>query len=160
MRGLLVAILLALTVAAAAESPPPPPVGDAERRAAELFEAIRRNEPARAMEFLLPREAFRAIKNASDPDRFWDRLRRLYERDIATLHTSLPDLARAEFVRLELSRRKSWVERGEEANRLPYWSQRRNRLVYRVGSDERSLEIRTLISWEGQWFVTHLSEVH
>lgn len=158
----LVVVLVVSTLASAvfAEPPPPPPLGDAGERAERLFQAIRTNDPQLAMPFFLPQDAFRAIKNAADPDRFWNRLVRLYERDIAALHASHPDLGKAEFVRLELSRRRSWVEKGEEANRLPYWSQRRNRLVYRVGNEERALEIRTLISWEGRWYVTHLSDAH
>lgn len=140
------------------EAPPRPPVGDAAERASRLFDAIVRDEPALAEDFFLPLDAFRLIKAMSDPDTLWNRIHRAYEEDIHELHASLPDLARATFVRLELSRRRSWVVLREETNRLPYWAQRHNRLVYAVDGEERSFEVRTLIAWDDRWYVTHLSE--
>jgi len=54
--------------------------------------------------------------------------------------------------------RRAWVRVREESNRLPYWAQRHNSIVYRVGTEERRIEVRTMIAWDDQWFITHLSE--
>ncbi|MBX3246817.1 MAG: hypothetical protein KF901_06530 [Myxococcales bacterium] len=141
------------------EAPPRPGHGDLDERGRVLFEAIKADDPARAMSLFLPREAFRAIKGIADPDGLYDRIIRLYERDIHELHVALgEDAARAEFVRIELSRRRAWVRLREESNRLPYWAQRRNSLVYRVGDEERRFEVRTMIAWDERWYITHLSE--
>ncbi len=169
-RALIAALALAASAAYAQDraippgndpslaSPPPrPPLGDAADRAARLFDAIRSDQPATASDLFLPRDAFRLIKAIADPDPLWDRLYAAYERDIHAL-ASTPDLDRAAFARLELSRRRGWVGVREEANRLPYWAQRHNRLVYRVGDDERSIEVRTMIAWGDRWYITHLSE--
>jgi hypothetical protein len=144
--------------AAPVEPPPLPPLGDANERAAALFDAIVRDDPRAASTFFLPRDAFRLIKAAANPNAVYDGLLRAYERDIHALHGSLPGLAQARFVRVELSHRRSWVLPGEEANRLPYWAQRHNALVYRVGDAERRIELRVLIAWQGRWYATHLSE--
>lgn len=138
------------------EAPPRPGPGDVEARARRLFEAIRDDDPARAADFFLPREAFRLIKGIADPDGLWDRIFRMYEDDIHELHRELP--SGAEFVRFEFSRRRAWVRIREESNRLPYWAQRHNWIVYRVGAEERRIEVRTMIAWDDRWFITHLSE--
>lgn len=144
------------------EPPPRPPVGDAAERAERLFGAIVRGDPALAEDFFLPADAFRLIKGISDPDALWARIHRAYEDDIRELH-ALPDLDRASFAGLELSRRRGWVRVREESNRLPYWAQRHNGLRYTVpGADgspeERRIEVRTMIAWDDRWYITHLSE--
>ncbi len=141
-------------------APPPRPGADgAQERARLLFEAIVRDDPEHGLPFFMPREVFRQIKGVADPDRFYDRMLALFHRDVHALHQQLgPDAERAEFLRLELSRRRSWVRVREESNRLPYWAQRHNWLYFRVGDEERRFEVRTLNLWDGQWYLTHLSE--
>ncbi|UJR82561.1 hypothetical protein [Sandaracinus amylolyticus] len=141
------------------EAPPRPGPGDIDERARRLIQAIAQDQPALAHDFFLSREAFRAIKGIADPDGLYDRIFRMYEDDIHELHAQLgADASRAEFVRFELSRRRAWVRLREESNRLPYWAQRHNWLVYRVGDEERRIEVRTMIAWDDRWYITHLSE--
>ncbi len=140
--------------------PPRPPLGTAAGRAQRLFDAIVRDDPASIDDFFLSREAFRLIKRVPDPDPLWERLHRAYVTDIHTLHASTADLDRASFSRLRFTGRRGWVVVGEEANRLPYWAQRHSLLEYRVGGETRSIEVRTMITWNDEWLVTHLSEFH
>jgi hypothetical protein len=159
---LLAGWLLAFVAIAARASPPAePPLpapGDIEVRASALFAAIVSGDPAGAADLFLPREAFVRIKAASDPNAIYDRLLRAYHADIRALHAATPDLPRAEYLRVEFSRRRGFVAPGQEANRIAYWAQRHNALVYRVGTEERRIELRVLIAWEGRWYLTHLSE--
>ncbi|MDH5490588.1 MAG: hypothetical protein OEY14_01300 [Myxococcales bacterium] len=140
------------------EAPPRPGLGLATERAARLFEAIVHDDPSRAMDFLFPRDAFVILKGVSDPQRIYDRIHRMYLDDIHALHEELPGLERAEFDRLELSRRRGWVLPRQESNRLPYWAQRHSWLYYRVDGEERRVEVRTMIAWDDQWYITHLRE--
>jgi len=141
------------------EAPPRPSAESFEARARVLFEAIQRDDHEHGMPAFLDREVFRQIKGVSDPDRFYDRMLRLFERDVHALHEALGENPEdAEFVRFELSRRRGWVGLREESNRLPYWAQRHNWLYYRVGGEERRFEVRTMIAWDDEWFITHLSE--
>ncbi len=144
------------------EDPPPrPSPGDAEEeRARRLFDAVVHDEPERASDFFFPREAFAVVKAIADPDGYWKRLHGRYVRDIHALHAELGDLSDAEFQRLEIIRRGGWVQVGEEGNALPYWVARHNRLYYRVGGEERSFEVRVVITWGDRWYITHLSEFH
>ena len=139
-------------------APSRPPLGDGAERAAQLFMAIVADDPALAEDFFLPRDAFRLIKAMSDPDTLWARIHAAYEEDIHELHASIAGIERATFVRLDLSRRRSWVVLREESNRLPYWAQRHNSLVYSVDGHEHSIEVRTMIAWDDRWYITHLSE--
>lgn len=141
-----------------AQPPPLPGLGDAPERARLLVAAIVADDPARAQTMFLPREAFRAIKATRNPDALYDKLWRAYERDIHALHERLGKNAQVSFVRLELSRRREWVRIGGEANLLPYWAQRHNTLVLRVGDEEVRIELRVLIAWDDRWYITHLSE--
>lgn len=144
----------------ALESPPPRPgVAGAQQRAQALFDAIVHDDPERGLVMFMSREVFRQIKGVADPDRFYDRMLGLFHRDVHALHESLgEDAARATFDRLELSRRRGWVEVRQESNRLPYWAQRHNWLYYKVGDEERRFEVRTMNAWDDEWYVTHLSE--
>lgn len=140
------------------QAPPRPPVGKANERAARLFDAIVHDDPSRALDFFFPRDAFLLVKGITDPGALYDRIQRAYVKDIHILHAELADLDKARFVRLELSRRRSWVVPREESNRLPYWAQRHNAIVYQVGKEERRIEVRTMIAWDDEWYITHLRE--
>ena len=138
------------------QAPPRPGLGNLDERARTLFAAIQADDVEAGKVLFMSREVFRAIKGVADPDRFYDRMLRLWERDVHALHAQIP--AEAEYVRFELSRRRGWVEVRQESNRLPYWAQRHNHVVYRVGDEERRFEVRTMIAWGDEWFITHLSE--
>lgn len=142
------------------QAPPRPPAEEAAERAEAFLRAVAEDDADAALAFFLPREAFRLIKGVSDPDRFFDRLVRRFRADVHSLHEVHPELAQARFVRVELSRRRSWVLPRQEANRLPYWSVRHSRLVYEANGEERSFELRTLITWDDHWYLTHLGEFH
>jgi hypothetical protein len=134
--------------------PPRPPPGDAEERAAHLFDAILADDPERARDLFFPRDPFRVLKAIADPDRYWQVLWSHYERDIHALHGEIP--AGATFVRLEMTRRGGWVGVREEANALPYWASRHDWIHYRVGEREQRFELRTLITWGTRWYITHI----
>jgi len=138
------------------EAPRRPGPGNIDEKARVLFEAIKADDVEAGKGFFMSREVFRAIKGVADPDRFYDRMLALWERDIHALHAQIP--AEAEYVRFEFSRRRGWVEVRQESNRLPYWAQRHNHIVYRVGEEERRFEVRTMNAWGDEWFITHLSE--
>src|SRR5688572_6037604 len=91
-----------------------PPVGDLDQRARLLFEAVVRDDPARAEPVFFPRAAFLQVKAMQNPGRYYDRLHARFAADIHALHESLPDLARAEFDHLELVKRGGFVKPKEE----------------------------------------------
>jgi len=144
-------------------APPMPPFAEADlERARTLLRGIVADDAELAAAAYLPRPAFALIKGVANPDSIYDRLMREFHADIHALHADVP--ADARFERLEFSRRRSWVVVREEANRLPYWSARRNQLIYSTEVNgrrvERAIEVRTLITWDDAWYITHLRELH
>jgi hypothetical protein len=136
--------------------PARPPVGDLVARAARLFDAIVHDAPDRAMDAFFPRGPFLALKGIDDPGRYHGVLVRHFAQDIHALHAELPDLARARFTGLTMSRRATWQAIRSEANALPYWAVRHSTLDYSVDGAPRTVEVKVLIHWGQRWYVTHL----
>lgn len=146
---------------ASADAGPMRPAEDsAQEVGRRLFQAIVRDDPELAATTFFPRAAFIQVKAMQKPERYYDKLYARFRDDIHRLHRDTPELAQAEFVELALGHRGGWVAPGEEGNRLPYWAARHTTLRYRVGTHQRALEVRVLITWEQRWYVIHLCEFH
>jgi hypothetical protein len=129
-------------------------------RVAALWDAIVKDDPDRAMPFFFPVTAYEQVKAITNPASDWRRrLVAAYKRDVHALHKRLGDqAASAKFVRADVPQdRARWVEPNEESNKLGYYRVYGTRLVYELDGKERSLEVTSLISWRGEWYVVHLS---
>ena len=111
------------------------------------------------MAFFFPRAAYEQVKALADPARDWRyRLVAHYKRDIHAAHQKLGRQATvARWSGLDVGSGARWVEPGEEGNKLGYWRVYGSRLRFTVEGQERSIEISSLISWRGEWYVVHLS---
>ena len=128
-----------------------------QQRARRLFEAIAKNDPELARDFFFPRAAYEKVKAIKHPGRDWDaRLWKLFVRDVGDYHRKVGDAP--VFVRVEVPIEKSeWMKPHREGNAIGYHRVKRAQLVYRDGEGkERSLEITSMISWRGEWYVVHL----
>jgi hypothetical protein len=125
-----------------------------------LVDAIAQDDPARALPAFFPRSAYEQVKAIAEPGRDWQqRLVRAFERDIHEYHRLLgPEAASARLAGLIINERAvRWMDPGAEGNRLGYYRVTRSRLRLRfVRGDERELELTSLISWRGAWYVVHL----
>ena len=128
-------------------------------RAQALWEGIQNDDPDRAMAFFFPRSAYEQVKALADPARDWRyRLVAHYKRDIHLAHQKLGrEATAARFAGLEVGPHPRWVEPGEEGNKLGYYRVYGSRLRFTVEGQERSIEITSLISWRGEWYVVHLT---
>jgi hypothetical protein len=126
-------------------------------RARALFNAIQRDDPSLAMPFFFPKEAYEQVKAIQNPAADWKaRLVHAFERDIHTLHARIGEADT--FDRLEVPEpRTGWVNEGEEGNRLGYFRVYGSKLHFKHGANEAAIELKSLISWRGEWFVVHLS---
>ncbi len=146
----------------AADRPEPalkdaPAEGDAAERAALLVQALREDNPDLALPFFFPQDAFRQVKGIKDPDRYFKRLIDVYRADLQAMRASLKDPDHVTFVRFSLGRQRRWVQRGKEANDLPYWANYKASIVVLDAGRERTLPVRVLITWDDRWYVTHLT---
>ena len=131
-----------------------------QRRLARLVEAIAHDDPERALPAFFPLVAYERVKAIAAPGRDWrERLVRAFQRDIHDYHRQLgADAAGATLARLVVDERKvRWMDPGAEGNRLGYYRVTRSRLrLLLPNGAERELELTSLISWRGEWYVVHL----
>ena len=133
-----------------------------EARRNALWDAIVTDDADRAMPFFFPLGAYRQVKDVTDPAADWKhRLVAAYRRDIHALHARLgPTPADATFVGFDVpGDHARWVEPGEEWNKIGYYRVFGTKLRYAANGAEHAFEVKSLISWRGQWFVVHLSAI-
>jgi len=129
-------------------------------RVAALWDAIAKDDPTLAMPFFFPVGAYRQVKAVGNPEGDWqNRLVANYARDIHKLHQRLgahPDQAR--MLGLDVpNERARWVEPGEEYNKLGYFRVYGTKLRYAIDDRPGSIDVSSLISWRGEWYVVHLT---
>jgi hypothetical protein len=131
-----------------------------ERRLKLLVDAIAHNTPESALPAFFPKLAYVQVKAIKDPGSDWERrLVAAFRRNIAEYHRHLgPNAETVTFVRLDLPEAKvKWIKPGVEGNRVGYYRVTRAKLVVAKGDGrEVVLELTSLISWRGEWYVVHL----
>jgi hypothetical protein len=133
-----------------------------DARVAALWNAVVADDPSLALPAFFPVGAYQQVKDIPDPASDWKhRLVAAYTRDIHALHARLgADAPQARLVSLDLpDDRARWVEPGEEYNKIGYYRVFGSRLRYSTGSSSSSFEVKSLISWRGEWYVVHLSAI-
>jgi hypothetical protein len=131
-----------------------------DARFASLWEAIVKDEPERAMGSFFPLTAYEQVKAIPNASADWRRrLITAFKRDVHALHKRLGEhAADAKLLRTDVPQdRARWVEVGDEYNKLGYYRVYGTRLFYEIEGKERSLEVTSLISWRGEWYVVHLT---
>lgn len=138
------------------------PTADSEQLQANaelLFDAIVADDPEIAQPFFFPLGAYEQVKDISDPaGDYEDRLMTQYAGDIHTYHQQLGSSAQdATFVELRVPEYNAvWVNPGVEYNQLGYWRVFDSSLVYELDGVEQSFNVKSMISWRGEWYVVHL----
>jgi hypothetical protein len=145
---------------------PPPIVADnkvaptegpeLQERARGLFDAIVKDEPAQAEAFWFPKEPFIPLKDIKDPGKYWAELHRTYVTDVHILHKERKSWDGAEFVTFEGWSRPKWVPPGDEANKIGYHRAFHGKIRYKVGGEDGAIDVHTIITWQGRWYITHL----
>jgi len=137
---------------------PPRESAELTLRAKKLLDAIVHDDPSLGESFWFPKEPFIPLKDVKGPDKYWDNLHASYARDIHALHRKRKSWEGATFVGFKMGSPPKWVAPGDEANKIGYYRSFRGKLTYRVEEKNATIEVHTIISWQGEWFITHLSK--
>ena len=114
------------------------------------------------MPFFFPLAAYVQVKDIGAAAADWkSRLVAAYTRDIHVLHGRLPrDGLRVRLVSLEVPRGSArWVDPGEEYNKIGYFRAFGSKLRYEENGLPKSFDVKSLISWRGEWYVVHLNAI-
>ncbi|WP_437730981.1 hypothetical protein [Sorangium sp. So ce1335] len=127
-------------------------------RASGLFDAIVKNDPALAEPFWFPKEPFIPLKDVKDPGKYWDNLHAAYLNDVKAMHRKRRSWEAARFVGFEVGSRPKWVPPGDEVNKIGYYRSLHGKLKYEIDGKPATIDVHTVISWQGRWYVTHLGD--
>ncbi|MEI8000044.1 MAG: hypothetical protein WCI50_01715 [Actinomycetes bacterium] len=144
------------------DATPNPSSAKFQANVAALWQAIATDDPDLAMGFFFPLGAYRQVKGISDPDGDWkNRLVAQYVADIHALHARLGDqAATAQYVGIDVPDGSArWVLPGEEYNKGSYWRVYDAMLRYTAGGRAGAFDVKSMISWRGEWYVVHLIAV-
>jgi hypothetical protein len=130
------------------------------RRLELLVEAIAKDDAEIATPAFFPVKAYEVVKTIKDPAKDWQhRLFKAFKRNVHEYHKKLgKDAAGTKLARIAIDdKRSKWMKKGSEGNAIGYWRVTRSHLFVTDGSGrERDLEVTSLISWRGEWYVVHL----
>jgi hypothetical protein len=130
----------------------------AEAWAPRLFAAIQADDPEPVIDLYFPADIFDRVKGIADPATYHRRLLRWYREDLHTEHARFSGVASMTYERFQIGR-CTWQEAWSEGNRIPYWSCRHNFIHVRDGSRRKSFELRVMINWGTEWYITHLGPI-
>src|SRR5688572_19400826 len=130
------------------------------RRLELLVEAIRTDDPDLAVPAFFPVLAYAEVKDIAKPERDWQhRLIGAFNRNVHEYHRQLGAAASSIQLRgIEVPEAKvKFMKPGSEGNKLGYHRVLRSRLLLGTPDGrELALEITSMISWRGEWYVVHL----
>ncbi len=141
----------------AADNNLPPTEGpELQERAKGLLEAVIQDDAKLADPFWFPKEPFIPLKDVKGPDKYWEQLHRTYGSDVHALHKKRKSWSNVVFEKFEIGSKPKWVKPGDEANKIGYHRSFHGKLHYTVEGKSESIDVHTVITWQGRWYVTHL----
>jgi hypothetical protein len=125
-----------------------------------LARAITSGDAESALPAFFPAVAYAQVKDIPQPEKDWEqRLVSAFRRDVAEYRKKLGEEAsKAVLVAVEVPENKAkFMKPGSEGNRVGYYRVLRSKMTFRtLNGKEQKLELTSMISWRGEWYVVHL----
>lgn len=126
-------------------------------KAKELVSALSTGELENVKTLFFPLEPFILLKAIDKPENYHKKLVAWYAADLQRERQILS--VPLDFEAFQLGSCK-WKEKGSEYNYIAYWSCYKSRIKMRDAKKAIvELEIRTLINFGNEWFITHLGPI-
>lgn len=126
-------------------------------RARHLLEAVAGDNAALANDILFPRDGWTATRDTADPGKEWDRrVATPFRKAVHVLARHNEELVRAQSVTLELGSAIAKETPRPRAWKKPLWTVHGSRVKFVLDGRARTLPVRELTAWRGEWYVTLL----
>ena len=135
-----------------------PPTSGATVLAQRLVEAIAKDDPASVTDLFFPVEPFLVLKKIPRASDYHTKLVGWFVADIHREHNRIKQAATLLF-RDWKPGHCVWKPIGSEYNQVAYWSCSKSRILADAGRQAVTIEVKTLINWGTDWFVTHLGPI-
>jgi hypothetical protein len=130
-----------------------------QKRMRLLFEAIQKDDPEIAAPSFFPKIAYVQVKDIPHADGDWkSRLMRAFARDIHEYHKAMKKPEDAQFIGYKADPKYAkWMAPRAEGNKVGYYRITHTKLQYKnADGKDREMDVTSLISWRGEFFVVHL----
>jgi hypothetical protein len=136
---------------------PQPSTEELTARMRHLLEAVAQNEPGLAGDVVFPRDAFIATRDATDPQKAWEKkLSSTFRRSIERSHKRTKGIENARFVGFELGHSMVQEPPKKHEWKRPLWKVKHSKVTFTIDGKPRHLEIAEMTAWRGAWYVTKL----
>ncbi|HET9238358.1 MAG TPA: hypothetical protein VFO10_13945 [Oligoflexus sp.] len=129
-----------------------------DSKAQRLLTALEKGAFADVKDFFFPEAAFLQLKAIARPADYYSQLVKWYEQDFTREQARFKGRGPLVFKAIKGGSCK-WKAPQTEANRIPYWSCYRRKIELTAAGQNESIEVRALINWGPQWYITHLGPI-
>ena len=130
---------------------------DLQVRMRHLLEAISQDNPDLASDALFPRDGYVASKDATDPQKAWEkRVSVPFRRSVERMHKRMKGIEHAKFVSFELGHSIVQITPKKKDFKKPLWRVKHSKLTFTIDGKTRHLDIAEMTAWRGAWYVTRL----
>ena len=130
---------------------------DLADRSRHLVEAIAKDDPLLAQDFVFPRDAYAASHDRSDASSVWDKkVLAAFGRDIHTLHKRIKNSAHAAFLTFELGHEVQQITPKPKDFDRPLWRAKHSKITISIDGKTDRIDIAEMMGWRGAWYVTRL----
>jgi hypothetical protein len=132
-----------------------------QARVGDLWRAVVDGNPAEALPFFFPLNAYIQVKGIANPvGDYQTRLIPNFEQDVQSLHAGLGAAApSAAYTGVFVPNAAEWIVPGVEYNKGSYWRVYGTTVTYALDGQTRSFPVTSMISWRGEWYVVHLGAI-
>lgn len=127
-------------------------------KAQRLLTALEKGSFAEVKDLFFPEGAFLQLKAIAKPADYYSQLVKWYEQDFIREQARFKGRGPLVFKAIKGGSCK-WKAPQTEANRIPYWSCYRRKIELTAAGQSEVVEVRALINWGRQWYITHLGPI-
>lgn len=126
--------------------------------AQRLLTALEKGTFADVKDLFFPEAPFLQLKAIAKPADYYSQLVKWYEQDFTREQARFKGRGPLVFKAIKGGSCK-WKAPQTEANRIPYWSCYRRKIELTAAGQNEVVEVRALINWGRQWYITHLGPI-